>query len=93
VWSIVQAVLNEPRPRRCWSWSALMPGLWLVIRNAAANQSVSGRWLRWRTVPAVALVCRRQSRHCQNRRASMKVARSLPQAGQRNPSGQRVSTR
>ncbi len=70
-----------------------MPGFNEVMRYAAVNHAVSGWRVRWRTVPAVAEVCRRQARHCHTRRVERSRAFALPHPGQRNPSGQRVSTR
>src|SRR3954447_18591485 len=67
-----------------------MPFLCGATSHAARNQSLSGRWLRCSTVPAVTEVCRWHRAHSTSSvpRPSSQ-ALSCPQPGQRNPSGQR----
>lgn len=65
-----------------------MPGFRDVISQAAWNQSWSGTLLPWRVVPAVALVCLRHDRQTKARRSVRSSELSLPQRGQRKPSGQ-----
>jgi len=69
-----------------------MPFLWVAPSQAARNQSLSGRWLRCSTVPAVTEVCRWQRAHSTSSRPrSSSQPLTCPQPGQRNPSGQRFS--
>src|SRR3954447_3877285 len=70
-----------------------MPFLCVAVSQAARNQVRSGRWLPCSTVPAVTETCRSQAAHCRvSRPRASSQPLSCPQAGQRNPSGQRFSS-
>jgi hypothetical protein len=66
--NIPQAVSYRSIPNWRWSWTADTPGVWVVIRYAVQNQSVSGVRVRWSTVPAVTEVWPPQALHCQRSR-------------------------
>ena len=69
-----------------------MPLEWVAMRCAAQNHVVSGSLERCITVPAVAEVCRPQSRHSYvYARLFSAAARCSPQPGQTKPFGQRRS--
>jgi hypothetical protein len=61
-----------------------------VIRCIAKNHFVSGVFDLWKIVPALAEVCRRQSKRWKCRRAGDQLWRTLPQPGYAKPSGQRI---
>ena len=72
--------------------SALTPLFWLVMYQAAANQSDSGERVPAKIVPAVTELRRSQA----TQRSSPSPIRQLsmpPQAGQTNPAGQRSRSR
>jgi hypothetical protein len=91
-WSIAQAVCSEPIPRTRLRPSAEIPCFWLVICQAATNQTVSGVRVAWKIVPAVGDTRRAQPPHDQRPSAS-RQARVPPQCGQTKPSGQRSQSR
>src|SRR4051794_28086028 len=67
-----------------------MPFLCVATSHAARNQVRRPRWLPCSAVPAVTETCRSQAAHCRvSRSRASSQALSWPQAGLRNPSGQR----
>lgn len=73
---------------RRWSVLADTPFFAVVIYQAAANHTVRGVFVRWKIVPAVADILRRQPLH-HHRPSFMRHPVPPPHAGQENPSGQR----
>lgn len=79
-------VRTRPRPR------ALTPPFWLVMCQAAANQTVRGVLVWWKTVPAVADT--RRPHPPQDRRPSRsRQDTPEPQWGHTKPSRQRSQSR
>src|SRR4051794_12366216 len=70
-----------------------MPFLCVATSHAARNQVRRPRWLPCSAVPAVTETCRSQAAHWGvSRSRASSQALSWPQAGQRNPPGQRFSS-
>ncbi len=79
-------------PRTRLSPSAEAPFFWLVMCQAAANQTVSGVRVRWKTVPAVGETRRAQPAH-ERRPSASRQERWSPQCGQTKPPRQRSQSR
>jgi hypothetical protein len=70
-----------------------MPFAGVAISHAARNQVRKPRWLPCSTVPAVTETWRSQAAHCRvSRSRPSSQPLSCPQAGQRNPAGQRFAS-
>ena len=65
--SIIQAVSYRDKPSWRCSSTAETPRLSVVIRYAAQNQTVSGIFVLWSTVPDVSETWCRHAAHCQRR--------------------------